>query len=237
MERNSTKPHAATVGLAATMEAPAGALLAAQGLACTVGGRSLWAGVHLALGAGESWAVSGPSGVGKTLLLRTLAGLRRADAGEIWLEGRPSSEWWMPAWRARVVYVAQRPALPEGTVEEALAAPFALRIHRARRFDVDAARRQLDALGVEASFLQQATGELSGGEAQLVALVRALSIEPRILLLDEPTASLDPDRTRNAEALLRTWLRSGERRACVWTSHDRAQVERVSDHVLALGRA
>lgn len=214
-----------------------GPVLEAHGLACALGGRDLWGDLALALHAGESLAVTGPSGVGKTLLLRTLAGLRAADAGEIRFDGRGLADWWMPEYRARVVYLAQRPALPDGSVGEALAAPFALRVHRHQRFDAERASRYLAELGLGPEFLQQSTDDLSGGEAQVAALLRALLLEPRVLLLDEPTASLDPQRTQRVEALLRAWLEGVAERACIWVSHDPAQIDRVSDRVLPVGAA
>lgn len=141
-----------------------GALLGAAGLACTLAGaRMLWHDVRIELHPGESLAVTGPSGAGKSLLLRTLAGLRSAEAGEIWLDGRRLGDWWMPAYRARAVYLARRPALP---------APFALRVHRHRPFARDDALRLLTELDVPPTFLGQATDDLSGGEAQIAALVR-----------------------------------------------------------------
>lgn len=217
-------------------EVRTGVLLRASGLACALAdGRTLWHDLQCALHAGESLAVTGPSGVGKTLLLRTLAGLRSADAGEVWFDGRRLGDWWLPEYRARVVYLAQRPGLPDGSVGEALAAPFALRVHRHQCFAREDAVRLLMELDVPPTFLDQATDDLSGGEAQVAALVRALLIEPRVLLLDEPTAALDPQRTQRVEALLRTWLANGPQRACVWVSHDAAQIERVANRVLALG--
>lgn len=213
------------------------ALLRASGLACAVADRELWRNLALELHPGESLAVKGPSGTGKTLLLRTLAGLRAADAGEVWFDGRPLADWWMPQYRAQVVYLAQRPGLPDGSVREALAAPFALRVHRHRQFDPDAALRYLAELGLPPAFLDQATDDLSGGEAQVGALVRALLIQPRVLLLDEPTSALDPDRTQRVEALLRAWRAGDAQRACIWVSHDAAQVARISDRALALGAA
>ena len=75
--------------------------------------------------------------------------------------------------------------------------------------------------------------QLSGGEAQILALVRALQLEPTILLLDEPTASLDAKTTAQVEALLKNWLHDRDR-ACILTSHDSAQIDRVTHWQLPL---
>ena len=212
-------------------------ILSAQALRCTVGGRELWHGLGFSVRAAQRWAIAGPSGSGKSLLLRTLAGLVALQAGEIRFDGRPLNDWHMPEYRARVAYVMQRPALPEGRVQAALAAPFALHAHRGRHYSDVVARGYLAAVGIDAAFLEQDTGRLSGGEAQVVNVLRALLIAPRILLLDEPTAALDPARTECVEALVQAWLREADDRACLWVSHDGAQRARVSDHVLTLGAA
>ncbi len=217
-----------------TLDAP---LLSAHGLACTFEQRCLWRDVTLCMHPGERWAVVGPSGSGKTQLLRTLAGLVAPSAGDVHFEGRALATWWMPAYRARVVYVPQRPSLPETTVEAALAAPFGLRIHHGKVFSLDVVRRYLDALGMNASFLAQRTEKLSGGEVQIVATLRAVLIEPTLLLLDEPTTSLDAVRAERIEALVGDWLERDHGRAYVWTSHDRNQLARVSDKILTLGTA
>jgi putative ABC transport system ATP-binding protein len=210
-------------------------LLSVHGLSCTVSGRQLWHAVGLEVGAGERWAVTGPSGSGKTVFLRTLAGLMPRQAGEIQLRGQSFDRVWVPAWRAQIVYVPQRPALPEGSVQAALAAPFRFRAHRGRAFLSEDAGRYLAQVGIAADFLRQDVATLSGGEAQVVAVLRALLIQPSILLLDEPTASLDPARAGKVEMLVHHWQSAAPDRACVWTSHDPAQLTRVSDLQLAIG--
>lgn len=209
-------------------------LLEGEGLKACVVGRTLWQGVHLQLRAGESVAVTGPSGVGKTVFLRVLAGLRPADGGVVCFAGRSLEAWTMPQYRAQVMYVSQRPVFPEGTVAAALRAPFSLRVHRGRSWPEQTVRQVLHALSMSGTFLDQATADLSGGQAQVAALVRALALEPSVLLLDEPTAALDPERTQRVEALLASWLQARPARACVWVSHDAAQVARVASRVLEL---
>lgn len=217
--------------LAASAATP---LLQARRLGFAIDGRTLWRDLDLTLAAGECLAVVGASGSGKTLLLRTLAGLEPLQSGELMFRDRRLSDWSMPAYRARVVYVPQRPALPAGVVEAALRVPFQFGVHRHQHFPLDRARELLASLGRDESFLQQRTERLSGGEAQLVALLRALLIGPDVLLLDEPTASLDAQAVSTVERLVDDWLRSQPQRACVWTSHDRQQIERISDRVLVL---
>lgn len=188
----------------------------------------------MAIRRGERWAVRGPSGSGKTLLMRTLAGLTPCQSGSLRLDGKPFSAWSPPAWRARVAYLPQSAVLAEGTVQSTLAAPFAFKIHRGRKFSLAATQRYLEAVALDPDFLAQDTQNLSGGETQLVALIRALLLHPGVLLLDEATASIDPARTARVEKLIAAWLAESRDRACVWTSHDPAQLERVSTQSLQL---
>ncbi|MEO6799751.1 MAG: ATP-binding cassette domain-containing protein [Rhodanobacter sp.] len=214
--------------------ASAPVLLLARQLGFAVDGRTLWHDLDLTLRAGERLAVAGASGSGKTLLLRTLAGLEPVQSGELLFQDRPLSDWSMPTYRARVVYVPQRPALPEGRVDAALQVPFQFRVHRHQRFPSNRARELLAMLGRDEKFLQQHTERLSGGEAQIVAMLRALLIGPDVLLLDEPTASLDSGAVAAIEKLVTSWLQEKPQRACMWTSHDREQLQRVSNRVLSL---
>ena len=212
-------------------------LLRAETLGRLIKDTWIWRGVDLGLRAGEQLAIVGPTGSGKSLLLRCLASLDAADEGNLDFDGRPLAAWTLPDYRSRVVYLHQRPALWEGTVEDNLRAIFELAAHRSRQYDRDRAVACLRAFDRAASFLHKSTAELSGGEQQITALVRALGIEPSILLLDEPSASMDTTVTRQVEELIAGWVRESPHRAAVWTSHDPDQVGRVASCMLTLDGA
>lgn len=209
-------------------------MLSVERLGRRIGDDWIWRGVDLELYAGENVAIVGPTGAGKSLLLRCLAGLDAADEGRIAIEDKSLAEWPMPAYRARVVYLHQRPALWEGTVEDNLRAVFHLAAHRSRAYDRARAIRQLGTFERDAAFLDKNAADLSGGEAQIVALIRALSVEPAVLLLDEPSASMDAAATEQAEELVARWVAEAAGRASVWTSHDSEQVQRVADRRMTL---
>lgn len=191
--------------------------------------------VSLSVRGGERWGVSGPTGSGKTLLLRALALLDPIDEGRILFRDATVAHDEVPRVRRRMLYLHQRPALIEGTVEENLRLPYGFKIARGETFDREFVVAELRRLGRDADFLRRETGDLSGGEGQIVALLRAIQLRPDLLLLDEPTSALDAAATEAIEGLVRRWFEeSDERRAVLWVSHDPAQVERVADRVLRL---
>jgi putative ABC transport system ATP-binding protein len=191
--------------------------------------------VRLEVFPGERLAITGPSGSGKTVLLRAISLLDPVDGGTIHWRGRPVIGDEVPAYRGQVIYLHQRPALLEGPVEENLKEPFRFAIHRARRFDREHVGALLRELGRDESFLEKPSRDLSGGEAQVVALLRAIQLRPTVLLLDEATASLDPATVAAAEDLLARWLAEAPSdRALVWVSHDAGQTRRVADRTVRM---
>lgn len=174
--------------------------------------------IDIALFAGQCLGLAAPSGAGKSRLLRAMADLEAHD-GECLLDGHAAGEYEAPAWRRRVMYFAAEPAWWFDTTGEHMPdAP------------IDP---WLDAVALEPVLLRRALAQLSSGQRQRLALVRLLAHEPDVLLLDEPTASLDPANVERVERLIRAEL--DRRRACaVWVSHDSAQIERVADQQLIL---
>jgi len=212
-------------------------LVEARGLARRNPGADGWLLDHVSLRVprGSRIAISGPSGSGKTLLLRALAMLDAVDEGELLLEGRPILRPQIPDYRRRVIYLHQRPALIETRVEAALRRPFALGVHRGRSFDRGRIVRMLEHLGRHAGFLGKPVGDLSGGESQLVALLRAMQLDPSALLLDEPTAALDPEAKAAVERLVGEWFHEQpEARAVLWVTHDAQQAQRMGSRLLRM---
>lgn len=180
---------------------------------------------------GDRVALTGASGSGKSVLLRTLALLDAPDTGHLLWRGERVASAQVPGYRRHVGYLSQRPAMIEGTVEDNLRLPYSLKAFTGETFNLDTVTELLTAAGKTRAFLQQAAADLSGGEAQVVALIRILQAGPDVMLLDEPTAALDPASARTVEQLVRAWFdgRSSSARAYVWVSHDQAQAERVSN--------
>ena len=193
---------------------------------------------HLALDNGEFLVILGPTGSGKTVLLETVAGLRRPDAGRIWFGDREvTSE--VPE-RRRVGFVYQDYALfPHLTVSGNIG--FGLRSRKSRVGDEvegraasgpERVRRLADLLGI-GQLLDRYPEGLSGGEKQRVALARALAIEPEILLLDEPLSALD----RQTREGLRTLLKRLQRElgaTVMHVTHDLEEALALADRLAVL---
>lgn len=191
--------------------------------------------INLQLLAGERLAVVGPSGAGKTLLLRALALLDPLDRGEVCWHERPIRRDRVPEFRRHVIYLHQRPALMAETVEGALRQPLSLRLHHQQTFRRDWIVERLKELGRDEPFLDKRVRDLSGGESQITALLRAMQLEPEVLLLDEPTSAMDPTTSEAAITLLGHWMdQAPTARALVWVSHDRLQTERVSRRMILI---
>lgn len=190
-------------------------------------------GISLAVTGGERVALRGRSGSGKSLLLRAIALLDPLDQGTVTWRGENVSGTAVPEFRSRVVYLPQQALVAEDTVEEALQRPFLYRSSKTKTFDAAQTLERLKQLGRSHSFLEKQTSDLSGGEKQITALLRALAIGPTVLLLDEATSALDIETTLAAEGLIDSWQRGQiNERACVWVSHDTAQSERVAQRTL-----
>lgn len=211
------------------------AVLRASDLGLFDRGRWVWRHFGLELSAGERVVLKGPSGSGKTALLRVLSGLLNCEEGQILLDGKALGDWSMPGYRSRVAYLAQRPVLSDAKEVEALIRlPFSYHIHASRQFPEAQLASWLEKLGRKPDLLQRQVSSLSGGEQQLVALLRMLALDPQCLLLDEPTAALDAPTARQVEQLLADWLAGDDTRCWLWVSHDEPQMQRVSDRVVEL---
>lgn len=164
------------------------------------------------LSAGECIAIRGPSGGGKTLLLRAIADLDPSE-GVVCLEGRDRTTMSGPEWRRQVGYLPAEPGWWADTVGEHFASwP-------------EAARIAAD-LGFPAGAEDWPIARLSTGERLRLALVRALQARPKVLLLDEPTAALDPVSVGAVERLIGARVRAGL--AALWVTHDMEQARRIA---------
>jgi phosphate transport system ATP-binding protein len=210
-------------------------------LTLSFGSRAVLSNISLDIKQGAVTALLGPTGSGKTTLLRTLnrmndkvSGYRHA--GDVILDGRSI---WSPAvdlmsLRRKVGMLFQRPnPFPMSIMDNVVAGT------RAHRMASRAGLRQiaqdkLTEVGLWSAVekrLKDSPFRLSGGQQQLLCLARALAIEPQVLLLDEPTSSLDPVATESIEALIRTLV---PRLTVVIVTHNLAQARRVSDQTVFL---
>jgi putative ABC transport system ATP-binding protein len=178
--------------------------------------------------------VKGRSGEGKTTLLRTIARLIPFLEGDLLLEDVSWKN--IPAvdWRARVAYFHQKPVVFPGTALANLERPFSFHSRRRQSLDVARARDLLDGLLLPKDILSRDALTLSVGEASRVALVRGLMTDPQVLLLDEPTAALDPKSGEALAATLQEWLSTG-RRGIIAVAHDKEVIQMLPGEEIFLG--
>src|SRR5262249_53160524 len=172
----------------------------------------------LSLSTGECIAVQGPSGAGKTLLLRAIADLD-PNEGLVCLDGRDRSIIAGPEWRRLVGYVPAEPGWWADTVGEHFSEWTAARpLARELRFPEEAKAWPIS--------------RLSTGERLRLALIRALMVRPKGLLLDEPTAALDPASMAAVESLIAAQIRADL--AVLWVTHDAEQAKRIAHRLLVV---
>lgn len=214
---------------------PDSPLIAANNLGRQIDSESwLIRNVDLQVHAGDRVAVVGSSGSGKTVLLRTLAMLDPLTEGAVTFEGRSVSGSEVPRYRTEVAYLQQRATLVEGTVEDNLRKPFEFAVHSGAQFDRDRILRWLSGLGRHGAFLEKDQQNLSGGELQITALLRTMQLDPKVLLLDEPTSAMDEASTVAVEKLIEQWLAEKHAGAFVWITHSSQQAARMCDRIMTM---
>ncbi|MGG4492270.1 ABC transporter ATP-binding protein [Metabacillus idriensis] len=184
---------------------------------------SIFQDVNLSIRQGEIVSLVGPSGTGKTTLLRCIAGLETADAGGIWIDGIDMSE--VRAQKRPVVMMFQQPLLfSHMTVFENVEYGLKVMKEKKRKERVAEMLNRVDMIQFQSAY----PNELSGGQQQRIALARALITRPKLLLLDEPFASLDPA----LRSRLRTWVRNllkEQHTSALFVTHDMEEAMYMGD--------
>ncbi|MGC5019291.1 ABC transporter ATP-binding protein [Micromonospora sp. DT47] len=182
-----------------------GVEVAVQGLTKSFGGQPVWSDISLTLPAGEISVLLGPSGTGKSVFLKTLVGLLRPDTGSIWIEGKD-----LPRLSERALYEVRKlfgVLFQDGalfgsmTIYDNVAFPLREHTRKSESQIRDVVTEKLDMVGLVGAE-KKLPGEISGGMRKRAGLARALVLDPRIVLFDEPDSGLDPVRTAYLNQLI-----------------------------------
>jgi putative ABC transport system ATP-binding protein len=174
----------------------------------------------------------GQSGSGKSLLLRTICLLEAQSKLNIFWKGQYIASHQIPFFRSQILYLSQRPFLKHGTVKKSLEDVFKFNVHKNKKINWTEVYEMLAFLAKDADFLKLDADRLSGGESQLMALIRALILKPEFLCLDEPTSALDHHTVKKFEALVEKFHSGGR----IWISHDPEQISRIGDRFIKIAK-
>ncbi|MEM8864688.1 MAG: ABC transporter ATP-binding protein [Planctomycetota bacterium] len=230
-------PHDAKEVPAPLQAEPADCLIAARRVAVDFGEQSVLRDITIETPRGQTLAIIGESGCGKTVLLKTLIGLIMPTAGRVEFDGMPldrMDERELTKLRTRFGFVFQQAALFDSmTVADNVAFPLRehRRIERAEAYEIVVQR--LAEVGLPASVMIKKPAELSGGMRKRVGLARALVMEPELLLYDEPTTGLDPIMSAVINELI-IGTREQHQVTSIMVTHDMRSALRVADRIIML---
>jgi ABC-type iron transport system FetAB ATPase subunit len=187
--------------------------------------------LSLELRPGDFFFMKGKSGCGKTLFLKTLCLLTGVQEGSFFWEGKEIEGPDLPLFRSNVHFLNQFPSPFHGTALEYIKVPFSFSLHKRKKLELEVLYSFLDALQLPKGFLKKRVPHLSGGEKQLLKLMRSLLLSPKGLLLDEPTSNMDDEMKKRAEDLI---FKVYKEKNCflLWVTHDVAQIKRYAKNYL-----
>ncbi|HET7299482.1 MAG TPA: ABC transporter ATP-binding protein [Oleiagrimonas sp.] len=215
------------------MPTDAAPLVRARGLTTRLGGRAVFDGLDIDIPRGKVTAIMGPSGTGKTTLLKHVTGQMRADAGSLEVDGQDVaklSREGLFKLRERIGYLFQNSALlTDYSVFENVAFPLRQHTKLPEELIHDIVLTKLQAVGLRGA-AQLMPSELSGGMARRVALARAIVFDPMLILYDEPFVGLDPIALAQVLRLIRT-LNETLGITSVLVAHELEAIKQVADHI------
>ncbi|MBS11801.1 MAG: ABC transporter [Gemmatimonadetes bacterium] len=196
--------------------------------------KRLLSNVDLTITQGDFVVIRGPSGSGKSSLLRLLNRLAEPASGQITIDDTPVSEVEVTGFRRRVGYVQQTPVMVSGTVFDNLTLPFGYASANTDAPSIEALKDLLDGYNLSDVDLDEDAEKLSVGQKQRVALIRTFLTRPEVILCDEPTSALDPDSREIVEAQLRRINRE-DRTTIILVTHLAFEAQDVVGRHFSLG--
>jgi putative ABC transport system ATP-binding protein len=205
------------------------ALLKFENVSYAVNNRYILKNIYLEVNHRDFISVVGPSGSGKSTFFRLCSQLVSPTNGNIFYKNIPYTKYGPIEWRRKIAYCFQTPSLFGDTVMDNLKFPFFI---RNKKLDLSMIKELLKNFKMSSEYLSRSIDNLSGGEKQRIALIRALIFNPEILLLDEVTSALDEKNTLIVEDVIKSLNDSGT--TILWITHNSEQSKKYANKILSI---